>query len=120
MTRGITGSGDSLRTTVSGAASVADEVTAGEASIPLVTTDIFPVPTEDRGEVVTSRNGDPVVDWALEVVGRWLDVHGVGVFILSVVVTLVGTATITLLVVVVVASVTVATVAGFGLTGLVV
>lgn len=69
MTRGITGSRASLRTTVSGAASVADEVTAGEASIPLVTTDIFPVPTEGRG-VVTSRNGDPVVDWALEVVGR--------------------------------------------------
>lgn len=44
-----------------------------------------------------------------------------GVFILSVVVTLVGTAIIiTLLVVVVVVRVTVAMVAGFGLTGLVV
>lgn len=65
--RGTAGSRSSLGTTESGAASMADMVTVGEASKPLVTTGILPVPTGDGGGVVTSSKGDVVGSWTVEV-----------------------------------------------------
>lgn len=67
MNRGMAGSRFSLGTTASGAAFIADVVTEGEASKPLVTTGILPVPTGGWGGVVTSRKGDVVGSWTVKV-----------------------------------------------------
>lgn len=67
MSRGTAGCRSSLGTTASGVASMADMVTVGEASTPLVTTGILPVPTGGEGGVVTSRKGDVVGGRTVEV-----------------------------------------------------
>lgn len=67
MNRGKAGSSSLLGTTVSGAASMVDMVIVAEASTPFVTTGTLPVPTRGGGGVVTSRKGDLVGSWTVEV-----------------------------------------------------
>lgn len=111
MTRGREGSRSSLGNTASRAPSTEDMVKGGEASTPLVTTGILPVPAGGRGEVVTSRKGDVVSS-------RMVEVCRTGVVRLRVAATVLGVAVIVRLRVIMVAAVTMVT--GFGVAGLVV
>lgn len=111
MTRGREGSRSSLGNTASRAPSTEDMVKGGEASTPLVTTGILPVPAGGRGEVVTSRKGDVVSR-------RMVEVCRTGVVRLRVAATVLGVAVIVRLRVIMVAAVTMVT--GFGVAGLVV
>lgn len=115
MTRGREGSRSSLGNTASRAPSTEDMVKGGEASTPLVTTGILPVPAGGRGEVVTSRKGDVVSS-------RMVEVCRTGVVRLRVAATVLGVAVIVRLRVIMVAAVWVAVtmVTGFGVAGLVV
>lgn len=115
MNRGMAGSRSSPGNAASGPASMADVVTAGEASTPLVTTGILPVQAGGGGRVDTSRKEDVVGSWMVEV-------PRMGVVSLSVAATVLGTAVIIGLlgIPVVVVRVAVTRVIGCGVTGLVV
>lgn len=115
MNRGMAGSRSSPGKEASGPASMADVVTAGEASTPLVTTGILAVQTGGGGRVVASRKEDVVGSWMVEVLRT-------GVVSLSVAATVLGIEVIIgpLVIMVVVVRVAVTVVTGFGVTGLVV